>query len=262
MPAPVADSGLFDLDQRPGKILRMQKQDRLAMRADLGLAISEHPSPFLDQGIAGGDDVGDLVADMVDAAVGIALQEFCDRRLVAQRLDELDLGVGQRHEDGDNAMLGQRYGLRDLGTEGCAVDSGRLLGVLHSNRDMIEPTQHRLSSTQTSRTCTRQSGFLPHCSFTTDRTARRTDSATPSGSRRRARGRPSTVETTTSNTISSSSSPSLFFSGMPTRSTSGSSASSPCSVIAIATKTQPANPIRRRSITARDLESSRIVPSL
>ncbi len=39
------------------------------------------------------------------------------------------------------------------------------------------------------------------------------------------------VETTASKTRSSKGSPSRFFSGMPTRSTSGSSASSPCSVI-------------------------------
>src|SRR6185436_3482693 len=68
----------------------------------------------------------------------------------------------------------------------------------------------------------------------TARTARRTDSAIASGSRRRARGRFSTVETTASNTISSITSPAAFFSGMPTRSTSGSSASSPLSVSGIA----------------------------
>ena len=43
---------------------------------------------------------------------------------------------------------------------------------------------------------------------------------------------------------------------------SGSSASSPFSVTARATKAQPENPIRRRSTTARDLESSRMLPSL
>ena len=74
--------------------------------------------------------------------------------------------------------------------------------------------------------------------------------------------RGSTVDTTASNTISSITSPAAFFSGMPTRSTSGSSASSPLSVMAIATNAQPANPIRRRSTTARDFESSRMLPSL
>jgi len=70
------------------------------------------------------------------------------------------------------------------------------------------------------------------------------------------------VETTASNTMSSKGSPARFFSGMPTRSTSGSSTSSPCAFMAKATKAQPENAMRRRSTTARDLESSRIVPSL
>ena len=48
---------------------------------------------------------------------------------------------------------------------------------------------------------------------TVPRTARRTDSASASGSRRRARGRLSTVDTTTSNTISSSASPAAILLG-------------------------------------------------
>ena len=37
----------------------MQKQHRLAMRADLRLAVAEHPRAFPDQGIARGDDIND-----------------------------------------------------------------------------------------------------------------------------------------------------------------------------------------------------------
>src|SRR5215470_9659042 len=257
----MAPSRLFDLDQRAGKILGMEEQHRLAMRADLRLAVTEHARAFLDELVTRGEDVDHLVADMMDAAVGVALDEFCNRRGLAQRLDELDLGVGQRHEHGDHAVLGQRHGFRNRGAERAAIDLCGLLRVLDRDRHMIEPAQHG-SLPYTSRTWTKHSGFLPHSSLTAARTARRTDSASASGSRRRARGRPSTVNTTTSNTISSSTSPAAFFSGMPIRSTSGSSTSSPFSVMATATKAQPANPILRRSTTARDLASSRIVPSL
>src|SRR3974390_1708377 len=81
-------SGLFDLDQRAGKILRMQKQDRLAMRADPRLAVAQHPRAFPDQRIARGDDVGNLIADVVNPAVGVAFEEFGNWRCFAKRLDE------------------------------------------------------------------------------------------------------------------------------------------------------------------------------
>src|SRR5204863_9113570 len=117
-------------------------------------------------------------------------------------------------------MLRQRHGLRDLSAECPAVDLCSLLRVLDRDGHMIEPAQHVVLpalADYTSRTWTKQSGFLPHSSLTAARTARRTDSASASGSRRRARGNPSTVDTTASNTMSSSSSPSAFFAGMPTR---------------------------------------------
>src|ERR1700733_9460783 len=50
-------STLFQLDQRAGKILRMQEQDGLAMGADLRLAVAEDPRAGLLQRIAGGADV-------------------------------------------------------------------------------------------------------------------------------------------------------------------------------------------------------------
>jgi hypothetical protein len=73
-------SGLFDLDQRAGKILGVEEQHRLAVGADPGLAVAKRACAVRDYPVARGDDVGDVVADMVDAAVGIALDEFCDRR--------------------------------------------------------------------------------------------------------------------------------------------------------------------------------------
>ena len=80
----------------------------------------------------------------MDATLGIALEEFRDRRIVAQRLDELDLGIGQCHEHGDDPVLRQRHGLRDLGAESRAVDLRRLLGIPDRDRYMIEPAEHRV----------------------------------------------------------------------------------------------------------------------
>ena len=73
----------------------MQEQDRLAMGPDLGLAIAQHPRPARLQPVARRQDVLDLVADMVDAAGRVAGEEGGDGRVGAQRLQQLDLGIGQ-----------------------------------------------------------------------------------------------------------------------------------------------------------------------
>ena len=59
---------LFDLDQRAAEILGVQEQHRLAVGADLRLAVAEHPRACA-QSVARRLDVGDLVADVVNAAV-------------------------------------------------------------------------------------------------------------------------------------------------------------------------------------------------
>src|SRR5437868_13819251 len=88
-------SSLFDFDERAGKILRVEKQHRLAMGADLRHALAEHARAPAEQLIARRDDIGHVVADVMDTAAGLALDEFVDRRSLAERLDELDRGVGQ-----------------------------------------------------------------------------------------------------------------------------------------------------------------------
>ena len=54
----------------------MQKQHRLAVGADLRHAVAEHPRALLDQGVARRDDIGHVITNVVDAAVGIALEKF------------------------------------------------------------------------------------------------------------------------------------------------------------------------------------------
>src|SRR5689334_7891071 len=100
MPAsqPIAALHLLELDQGAEEILGMEEQDRLAMGAEARLAIPQDPRPLPGQPVARGADVGDLVADMVDAAAGIAGEESGDRRRLAERMDELDLGIGQLDE--------------------------------------------------------------------------------------------------------------------------------------------------------------------
>src|SRR5438128_10393627 len=86
-------SGLLDLDQSTAKILRVQEQYRFSVSADLRLAIAEDARSVRLEALPYGEDIVDLVAEMVDPAVGVALQEFFDRRGLAQRLEQLDFRV-------------------------------------------------------------------------------------------------------------------------------------------------------------------------
>src|SRR5262245_1232251 len=121
-----APSSLLDLDQRAAEVLGVQEQYGLAVGADLRLAVAEHPSTLRLELVPGGDDVVDLVADVVDSTVRISLEELRDRRRLSERLEELDLGVGQHDEDRRHAVLGLRHRVRNLRTERLAIDIGGL----------------------------------------------------------------------------------------------------------------------------------------
>src|SRR6185437_11844810 len=81
---------LLQLDQRAAEILGMEEQHGLVVGAELGLAVAQDARPFALELVAGGDDVLDLVADMVHAARRIALEEIAHRRVSAIGLQELD----------------------------------------------------------------------------------------------------------------------------------------------------------------------------
>ena len=57
-------SGLFDLDQGAGKVLGVEEQHRLAVRADLRLAVAQHPRALGDP-----DALGESVRRAVRAAL-------------------------------------------------------------------------------------------------------------------------------------------------------------------------------------------------
>src|ERR1700730_14352998 len=99
-------SRLLEFDQRAAEILRMEEQHRLAVGAGLGLAVAEHAGAALFKGITRDADVVDLVAQVMDAAVRIALEEFRDRRALPVRLEQLDFRVGQGDEYRRHAVLG------------------------------------------------------------------------------------------------------------------------------------------------------------
>src|SRR5262245_3963890 len=137
----------------------------------------------------------------MDAAVRVALQELGDRRALPERLQELDLGVGQRDEHRGDAVVGLRHRGRHLGAERRAIDVGGLADIAHRDGDVIETSDHLLltmrlcpftptlsptgrGSAQGERrprrysasTCTWHMGFLPQWTAMAERTAPRTAS--------------------------------------------------------------------------------------
>jgi len=78
----------------------------------------------------------------MDATVGITLEELGDRRIVVQRLQQFDLGVGQRDEHRGDAVGGQRHLLGNLRPQRVAIDFRRLDDVAHRDGDVIETTDH------------------------------------------------------------------------------------------------------------------------
>src|SRR5262249_25398221 len=135
-------STLLELDQRTVAILGMQEQYRLAVGTELGLAIAEHARTEAQKRGARRFDVRHLIAEVMDAAEPVALQEAGDRRTLAERLQQLDLGVGKGDEHDGDAMLGLRQRRRDLGAER-AVAGGGLGQPRHGDGNVIETSYHR-----------------------------------------------------------------------------------------------------------------------
>jgi hypothetical protein len=79
---------------------------------------------------------------VVDAASRAALQKAGDRRSFAQRLQQLDLGVGQTHEYNRHAVLGLRQRRGDSRTQRVPVLGRRSRKVGYGDGDVIEASDH------------------------------------------------------------------------------------------------------------------------
>src|SRR4029453_10206084 len=136
---------LLQLDQGAIEILGMQEQHRLVMGPDLRLAVAQHARPPGLQAVGCRVDVIDLVADMVDAAARVPLQESLDRRGIAQRLQQLDLGVWKFDEHDRDAVRRLRDWRGNLRTESAAVSGGGGRQVRYRNGYVVKSPDHRSS---------------------------------------------------------------------------------------------------------------------
>ena len=185
----------------------MQEQHRLAMGAYFHLA--QHPRALPRQRVASGGDVRNLEAEMMDAAIGIALEEIGDGGRRTQRAQQFHLAARQFDKNGGDAVVWLVYRGRDLRAQGIAVSAvalarslvamatwlvyssttvTRVIGFLprrsahgrNGPRPFERPERKRrawATRTHNSTTVTRVMGFLPHPSCAARRAARRTFSA-------------------------------------------------------------------------------------
>ena len=112
------------------------------MGADLGLARAQHPRAGGFQVIARRDDVIDLIADVVDATRRVLFQKAIDRAVIAQRMQQFDLGVGQFDKDHGHPVI--RFGLRraDLGAKRVAILIRRRIEIRHGDGHMVKTSDH------------------------------------------------------------------------------------------------------------------------
>ena len=114
------------------------------MRADLRLTTAQHPRALRLQVIARRDDVFDLVTDMVNAAGRVLLQEPFDGLILAQRIEKLDLGVGQFDEHHRYTVVGLVLRRANLGAQRITILCRSGLKVGHGNRNMVQSADHVL----------------------------------------------------------------------------------------------------------------------
>src|SRR6056297_13519 len=112
------------------------------MCADLGLTATQNPRAGGFQMVTRGKDVIDLVADMVNAARGVLFQKAVDRAVLAQRIKQFDLSVGQFDEHDRDTVIGLVLRRADLGTKRAAILLGGSGEVRHGDGHMVEASDH------------------------------------------------------------------------------------------------------------------------
>ena len=112
------------------------------MGPDFWLAIAQNARASFLEVVARGDDVIDLVADVMDAAGGVLVEKALDRGAFAKRIQKFDFGVRQFDKDHGHAVIGFVLRFADLGPEGIAVLVGGGCEVGNSDGDVVEAADH------------------------------------------------------------------------------------------------------------------------
>jgi hypothetical protein len=133
---------LLEFDQGSGKIFGTQKKDWLAMCPNCRASITEDARACPFQLLARRKNVGDLEAEMMNRPARIFSQEIGDWGMLAERFDQLDLGVFELDESHCHAMSWQGQGPAHPGAERVAIDRARGHKVSDRDGDMIQSSDH------------------------------------------------------------------------------------------------------------------------
>src|SRR5918995_30427 len=82
-------------------------------------------------------DVVDLVGDVVHSRAAIR-EELADRRVLAERREQLDAALADPHRDGLDALLGDRVAVLDAGAEEALVGGDGLVQILDGDAEMVD----------------------------------------------------------------------------------------------------------------------------
>ena len=107
------------------------------MGADFRLSVAKHPSTFRCKPGACGCDVVNFVADMVDTAGGVLIEEALDRTPLAKRIQQFDLGVGQLDENHCHTMVRQILRLLYTGAQGVPISANRSFQIRNRDGHMV-----------------------------------------------------------------------------------------------------------------------------
>src|SRR5262249_24136811 len=124
----------------------MKEGDRLAGDVALRLAGAQHAHAVLSERTCGFLDIVDAEAEVMDAALGIALEEFGDRRIRPRRLHQLDLTAAELDVGQTHALLGVDHARSDAKPVFVVELPRRRYEVRHGNRDMAQWGDHEQAS--------------------------------------------------------------------------------------------------------------------
>src|SRR6185503_3774904 len=110
-----------------------------------GISVAEHTRALGPHLVAVGENIVDLVADVVNAAVGIAFEKLRDWGILAERYEQLDLGIPQRDKNRVHAVIRLRHHGGHVRAERVTVELARFRDIADRNGDVIETADHVFS---------------------------------------------------------------------------------------------------------------------
>src|SRR5262249_22329677 len=116
------------LREHPVEAVRVDERDFEAEQPAPGLLVDQLRT-FLGELPDGLADVGDLVGNVVHAGPALG-QELPDRRLLAERSEQLDAAGADAQGSGLHALVGDSLAMLDLGPEQALVGRDGLVEVL------------------------------------------------------------------------------------------------------------------------------------